>query len=557
MITAREFAWQSRTMRRSRPLRPDPEIRMSVRHTAAVVVAALAGCRSTAAQQQPQHLLRLSFEVGKSQFMHETLSMRTEQAGGLVQTAINMAITTETRVERFEGGKAVVAQTVRRLVFLIQGPPRIAYDSDDPTTKPGLMKAMADLVGKTIRMSIDERGRISDLRLPDDFDAERAFGTFAGMDAKELFGRGLPEFPDQPVAIGGTWTNEIETSLGKFGTTKFRFVNKLLAVEKGKAVVSQVQEVDGEPIALPGGAKMTMAVDESVGRSVISLATGGQLEVSADNAITSTVAGMPAMTMKMSVRMRAIEPAAAVAAKAPQVEVAPSTQAKAVVLEDVVLTISHEAIACTDFAGGRDCSNADHWRAVFTAMDGTPLASDPVDRVDGEVLAKVLAQTAAPRRKLESGRAVAEALLLARADRRTPYRVMQQLLEQAAKASLHRIAFAVRAPGPRHAGRVLVISLLATEDERNHITITLGCSAAGTVHRQFGPNILPAGAEGDRQSVEILTRAFTGWQRLGIDVPGIVDAQATVPWHEIVRLIDDFLAVGVEEVRFAGVTPVK
>src|SRR5262245_27922791 len=118
---------------------------MNVSRTLALV-AAVASPALVAQEQLPRHLLRLTFEVGKSRFVRETMSMHMTM-GDRIAMSMKTVMTLESRVEKVEGGKATLAETVRRLVFEMQGPPRVAYDSDDPDAKPGPMKIVADLVG--------------------------------------------------------------------------------------------------------------------------------------------------------------------------------------------------------------------------------------------------------------------------------------------------------------------------------------------------------------------------------------------------------------------------
>jgi hypothetical protein len=535
---------------------------MNVWHTPVRVAAALFVCTCLAAQQPPaKHLLRLAFETGKSQFVRLSMSMHM-QHGDVVQMAMNSAMTIENRVESVEGGKATVAQTVRRLVFVIAGPPRIVYDSDDPASKPGLLKGMADMVGKTFRMSIDARGRIGDVRVPEDFDDERAFGPLVGVDVKDLFGKGMPEFPDLPVAIGGTWTNDVEMPARRLGTMKMKVVNKLLSVDRGKATVAQTQQIDSEGVALPGGGKLTMELDLSEGTSVIDLATGRQLEVSND-VVMKTDAGAAGMTMSTSVRMRAIDaPRAKEAVPAP-VELPESTQGKAVVLEDVVLTIRHapgSEVECADFTAGRDCTAAEHWRAAFTAIDGERLVVVPAEKVDQGVLGNVLVDTAAVRRRLPGGHWRSEAQLLVRASRGTPFGVVRRIIDEAVSAGITRIAFAAQSPGAR--ARVVSVPLEVPEppeqpDAIEEVRVALLLDQARLV-RKFGRTVVADGEAGDQQLRGLFEAVLGDWRRLGkSDVPGVIDAGSPVRWQEIIHQHDQMRAAGFETVRFAGLNAVK
>jgi biopolymer transport protein ExbD len=383
-----------------------------------------------------------------------------------------------------------------------------------------------------------------------------------GVDVKELFGKGMPEFPDLPLAVGGTWTNEIEMPTRRLGTMKMKVVNKLLSVDHGKATVAQTQQVDGDGVALPGGGKLTMELVLSEGTSVIDLATGRPLEVTNDVVLKSD-AGAAGMVMSTSVRLRAIDAPRAKEAQPAPVELPESTQGKAAVLEDVVLTVRHtpgNEVECADFAAGRDCAAAEHWRAAFTAFDGEPLAMVNADKVDQVVLGNVLLDTAAVRRRLPGGQSRSEAQLVVRAPRGTPFGPVRRILEEVVTAGITRIAFAAQSPGAR--ARIVSVPLEVPEpaaqpEAIEEVRVALLLDQTKLI-RQFGRTVMSDGEAGERQLQGILVQCLTSWSKLGKpDVAGVIDASKPVRWQEIIHLHDQMRAAGFETVQFAGLNTVK
>ena len=534
---------------------------MNVLRTAALVAAALAPPGLVAQEQErvPRHLLRLTFEVGKTRWLRESMSMHMAM-GDRITMSMKAVMTMETRVERVQAGRATLAQTMRRLVFELQGPPRVAYDSDDPDAKPGLMKGLADLVGKTIRLAMDERGRISDVQLPEDYEGDRNLEIVGGMSLEEILSQGMPEFPDLPVPIGGTWTTEREMPVGRLGVEKIKFVNKLLGVADGKATLGMSVQIDTGNLALPGGAKLDSECERSDGISVISLATGQQLDSTME--VVTKTSGPPDTIMMASTRLQAMDPASAKGTPQPGPDLPTSTRSRPALVADVVLAVSHvrgDEAACAGFADGRACVDEGHWRATLTAVDGALLGEPlPAANVDVDALRKAVARTASLPRQLANGAWVPDAQLVFRADRRAPYGVIQRLLEVAAGTGVCRIALAVHAAGAGERERVLETPMpaeppaRAVEREIPEIRIDLSRDGAGTIVRSMGRRRFAAGAEGDGQIDATLQEILEDYRRSNVEhVPGIIDAEAMVPWQDVVHVIDAFRAAGIDSVQFA------
>jgi hypothetical protein len=262
-------------------------------------------------EKQPQHLLRLSFQAGRSQFYRDTTE--TTMKGKVVPSSIGMdmtmtmEMTREERVVSVKEGKAQVEQVIHRIVIRTTGPLQIDYDSDDPHSDPGALGSTVEIVGKASSCTFDERGRGSDFVLPESVGAGLPFGG----DARSwMSGMGnLAELPEAPVAIGDTWETSAPTPVPGLGEGKTKVVTRLLEVDEGRATLEQDMRMDTESLKMPGGFKMECEATRGV--TVIDLATGRTLESTSEMVMKMTggVSGV-GVTTTTHLHSQAIEPPA-------------------------------------------------------------------------------------------------------------------------------------------------------------------------------------------------------------------------------------------------------
>jgi len=224
-----------------------------------------------AAPAQDKHLLRLALPENKPVFFVHTsdMTMKMNMGEQAMDTTMVMQFFTEQKVVGSKDGVRAVEQKVYRMTVKTKSPMMAAvdYDSDGPGANAGMFADLAKLVGKTVRMKVDGRGRVSDIVLP-----EGAGGATTPEDLRQMFGDSFPEFPEEPVAIGGTWKTTTKKPAGQMGDMDVEITHKLLAVDQGKATIEQAMKIDAAKLQMPDGMKVN--IGESKGSSVIDLATG-------------------------------------------------------------------------------------------------------------------------------------------------------------------------------------------------------------------------------------------------------------------------------------------
>lgn len=278
--------------------------------TLALLTLALLGAPTRAQEPEPQHLLRLAFEVGKTQYFRQTTSIHMAMAmgGQKMAASIDMVMTLSSKVTAVKDGKAEIEFVVHRIVLKADSPVPTDYDSDVAGSEPEMLEGVAELLGKPMRSKLDDRGHVSDVRMPEGV-AEEALQMFGGGGMQSFLGQNVPTLPDLPIAIGGSWKTETPLSDGQLAGAKLATTNKLTKLEAGRATLEQRLEVDLSQATAPGADKMKS--QESGGTLVLDLATG--MPTSMDLELTMVVDGGAAgmnMTTTTTMKLQAIEPPA-------------------------------------------------------------------------------------------------------------------------------------------------------------------------------------------------------------------------------------------------------
>lgn len=295
------------------------------------LLAALITLPATAQDNAQEHLLRLQHQAGKTQFFRQAMDMRMKMnAGGMnMDTTMSFEMVIETKVAAVAEGKADLEQTIRRLVVKMDNPMmQVDYDSDNPDSDPGMLEGMTHIVGKTFKMKADDRGGLSDVKIPEGFDAESA-GMFGGGDMTKFFSQNMPQLPEGPVAIGGTWETKTQMPMGNMGGGEVKVQNKLAKFEGGKATIEQTMQIDTSSMELPEGAKME--VKKAGGTSVLNCATGllDNAEMKMEMTMQADQGGMKMdMEMNMTTKMTAIDPPPAKKVEAPKTGEAKTDEGK-------------------------------------------------------------------------------------------------------------------------------------------------------------------------------------------------------------------------------------
>jgi len=220
---------------------------------------------------QDKLTLRLQLPTDKPIYLVNStdMLMTMDMAGRAMETTTVMQMFTEMKVVAVKDGVHEIEQKVYRMKLTAKGPMLggIDYDSDVEGSKAGMMKEATEIVGKTVRMKVDNLGKVQEVTLPEDFEGGRS-----EADVRRSFEQSFPEFPAEPVAIGGTWKTTSTQAVGQAGEMQIEVTNKLVAVEGGKAKIEQTLKVDTSKLQMPGGMQVT--VSDAAGQCIVDAATG-------------------------------------------------------------------------------------------------------------------------------------------------------------------------------------------------------------------------------------------------------------------------------------------
>jgi hypothetical protein len=251
---------------------------------------------------QEKHLLRLSFQPGTSHFYRMTMGMQTKAKLGDKGLTVDMTMeqVMEMKCVEVKDGKALVEWTTQRLILKGTGPIEVDYDSDVEGSNPGMLRKAVDMLDETIALRMDERGKLSDLQVPEAFEA---LGLFGSGGVEEVISQAMPQLPEAPVSIGDRWETDANVEMGKYGSGQLKLVNKVSAVEKGSVRIEQEIQMDLDVSDVPGGGEFHPG--KCAGSTVIDLATGCLREADMDSAMTVT--GGMSLEMVMKTKMRKID----------------------------------------------------------------------------------------------------------------------------------------------------------------------------------------------------------------------------------------------------------
>jgi hypothetical protein len=192
-----------------------------------------------AAPAQAQVTLRYKFKEGDklNYDMAQKMEMKMNVAGNDITMNMNQDIDMAWRVLKVEpSGKAQIEQKIGRIRMTMDGLPgvgKIEYDSKDGKEPEGpigkiLGPILNALAGAEFTVTMDPRGEISDVKLPDKL-AEAMKNLPAGGQGlgdmfspeglKRLVNQGGLVLPQEPVSKGKAWDQKVEMKM-PFGMMK-------------------------------------------------------------------------------------------------------------------------------------------------------------------------------------------------------------------------------------------------------------------------------------------------------------------------------------------------
>lgn len=259
---------------------------------------------------QAQVTLRYQFKEGEKlpYVMDQKMKMTMAVGGQNIEMNMNQTVDMTWNIQSVDkDGKAKMTQRFDRVRFTMEMPTgKIEYDSkdgkepDDPIGKmiAPVFKAM---VGSEFSLSMDARGRMSDVKVPDkltealkDIPGAAGLGDmFSGDAMKRMIDQSAMVLPEGPVTKGKSWEQKVETKtpLGKMKLdTTYTYEGP---ATKGDKKLEQValkpkMEIEADaaaPVAIKVkdmDAKGTALFDNAAGRLVeTNLTTNMEMEINA------------------------------------------------------------------------------------------------------------------------------------------------------------------------------------------------------------------------------------------------------------------------------------
>ncbi|MBL8897662.1 MAG: hypothetical protein JNM84_08540, partial [Planctomycetes bacterium] len=288
---------------------------------------ALLACVAVAQEPQRQEL-RFTYAKDAVSWhrMSSVMAMQMDMFGQKIQTDVSIEMTMHTKiVEVLESGSAKMERTVKRLQTKLSNPMmgEQLYDSDVKDADAGQMADMAVLVGVTMKMEMDRRGQIKNVKFPPELE-ERLSGQVSLDDLESMFAKESIVLPEQPVAIGETWKAENTMPLGGgMGEVKMAQENKLLSFANGIAVIEQkVSFGEAQEMESPMGGTMKVTGQPAQGTVELNLSAGRAEKTGTKMKLNMAGTGMN-MDIDMDLQLVRIEEPKA-GAKAPEPAPAPA-----------------------------------------------------------------------------------------------------------------------------------------------------------------------------------------------------------------------------------------
>jgi hypothetical protein len=267
---------------------------------------------------QTKHKFAYQFEAGSVAWTQQVqdMNMSMNMGGREMTQTMKTTMWLESKVTELKDGIAAIEQKYTRVAATGDGMGmKTSYDSDVEGSKPGQLKDLASMVGKTSKVRVGSDGKIHEFTLADGVEGAAAQ---AGASLKQTFEQSYMTWPKDGLAIGETWVTEFDMPMGQIGTGKAKVTNKLIDVKDHVVTLEQKVEMDLSAAKMPGGGKLE--VTKAGGTSKIDLRRTMPVEMVMDMEMKMGGEGSPMqMTMTMHQEMKQCE------APAPKKAAAPAT----------------------------------------------------------------------------------------------------------------------------------------------------------------------------------------------------------------------------------------
>jgi len=245
-----------------------------------------------------KHQLRFKFKAGTvtNQVMSQDMTMTMSMGAQDMVTTMAMNMFQTYTVKSVEGDKAAIEQKITRVKAVMDNPmQQIDYDSAKDDSDPDMLEGLADLVGQVTTLKLSDRGAVSDVKTP-----ELSSAAAGGVDVDQMMSQIVTSMPEEPVAIGDTWTVDQKMPLGQMGESDTKVTYKLVSIDDAVIVLDQKLDLNVDEMEMPGG--MTVESAEATGKITIDRRNGLPKTMSLD--MTMVMDGQMAMEMALKLRMK-------------------------------------------------------------------------------------------------------------------------------------------------------------------------------------------------------------------------------------------------------------
>jgi hypothetical protein len=253
--------------------------------------------------------LRYKFKEGQklNYVTDQTMKMEMNVAGNDISMDMAMKMNMVWKVESVDkDGNAKVTQTISWLKMSMTHPAgKFEYDSkddkdpDDPVAKKAL-PAIKALVGAEISMTVDHRGKVSDLKVPDKLKEawkkagqNQALGDLGSEEGiKKMAEQFSVVLPEGAVAKGKSWDSKSELNMPQFGKmlTEAKFTFDGMEKKDGRTLAKLPFEVTQkiEP-AKDSPVEMKVKSQESKGTTYFDVEAGRMVETKMEQDIVMEI----------------------------------------------------------------------------------------------------------------------------------------------------------------------------------------------------------------------------------------------------------------------------
>lgn len=253
------------------------------------------------AQRVPEHLLRYTFTEGAETryVVRNFMDMSMHISGKKMTTRMDMEMFMTSRVQGLEDDGAVVSHRTERVLLNADLPMigDVRLDTDDEDSVPSMFDFCLDLIEGEVVNRMSDRGASETMHVPE---AWESLGMGQGVEVDSVVGQ-FAQFPDEPVAVGGTWTTSWSRPVREGVTMEARVTNTLVSVEGPTATIDM--DIDLEMVDAAGAARES-SVHESRGRIVFDLRNALMQSVDMTMKMVMGPEDEPSSVMTMTMELR-------------------------------------------------------------------------------------------------------------------------------------------------------------------------------------------------------------------------------------------------------------